>query len=825
MSDASLSRIERWLHAHERQWRGVLQAIAWITLVSGAGMMLMPGTLLALLDAGTDPTSRHTFGIEGMFMVLFGGLLLHGLRRPRENGVALLWGGVQKLAACGAVTLGVLRGVFSPLALTVSVFDLLSGVAVLGYLAVLRREQRTQVAHRTGAFTASGAVTEPLGMCAPGVGLPPTGRPRPGPARAPHADAHLSRDSRRVSEIDTEGVETHRIRGVGFVSGMDTEGVETHRNREAGAVSGMDTGGVETRRIEEARSATGMDDTGVEAHRAGDSRPAPVVGAGVAGAPLSRQFQGGASETEPPSSRAMPLSLTSHRKRSLILAGGGMRVAWQAGVLRALTDAGLTFQHGDGTSGGIINLAMLLSGLSPPEMCERWRTLRVKDFVSFVSPEQYLRAWKMEAMGDADGIVQRVFPHLGIDVGAIRAHAGMEGTFNVCDFTRKTNEVIPHAQVDLDLLVAGISLPIFMPPVRKNGAVYTDSVWIQDANLLEAVRRGADELWVLWCIGNTRTYERGLFHQYVHMIEMSANGALFAQLEQIRDLNARIRAGEEVLGHREPIAVHLIKPERPLPLDPDFYAGHITAASLIDMGYSDAWRYLAVASDRGLPLTPEMTQMTEPASDLTFRETMSGPLALGVADPVAGAHQGRETPFTMHCTISVDDMDAFLQDDSHAARLVAHVSYPPLGGDLPVRQGSFNLFRASDDPNTRIMSYGLRFEANGKEYYLEGTKTIHDDRGPDLWRDTTRLYSQLHEGPDARGPVVGAGVLKLGVGQLLKLITSMRSAREGTEGVKAVARFGQFFLGTLWDLYAPRARKEAPEPPGAERTSDTPAAV
>ncbi|MCY1019437.1 patatin-like phospholipase family protein [Pyxidicoccus sp. MSG2] len=717
----------RWLQAHERQWRWVIQAIAWVTIVSGAGMIVMPGTLLALLDAGTDLTSRHTFGIEGMFMVLFGSLLLHGMKSPRENGAAVLWAGVQKVAAFGAVSLGVLRGVFSPLALTVAVFDLLSGVVVLGYLAFLRREQQASVAGRPGTLTASGAVTEPLGMSAPGVGVPPSGRPRPMPV---------------------------------------------------------------------------------------------VPGASVADASIT--------EARPPEdARPLPPFTASGRKRSLILAGGGMRVAWQAGVLRALSDAGLTFQHGDGTSGGIINLAMLLSGLSPKEMCDRWRTLRVKDFVSFVSPEKYLRAWKMEAMGDADGIVQHVFPHLGIDVEAIRAHEGMEGTFNVCEFTRKTNEVIPHTQVDRDLLVAGISLPIFMPPVRRAGAIYTDSVWIQDANLLEAVRRGADELWVLWCIGNTPAYERGVFRQYVHMIEMSANGALFAQLAQIDDLNARIRAGEVVMGHREPISVHLIKPERPLPLDPDFYAGHITAASLIDMGYSDACRYLAVAGDRGLPLTPEMTQMTEPAPDLTFRETMSGPLALGVTDPVAGAHQGKDSAFTMHCTISVDDMDAFISDATHAARLVAHVSYPPFGEDLPVRQGYFNLFRSGDDPNTRLMTYGLRFDANGKEYYLEGTKTIHDDRGPDLWKDTTRLYSQLHEGPDARGPVVGAGVLKLGVGQLLKLISSMRSAREGTEGLRAVGRFGRLFLGTLWDLYAPRARKEEPEraPEGAERGQEPTANV
>ena len=35
-------------------------------------------------------------------------------------------------------------------------------------------------------------------------------------------------------------------------------------------------------------------------------------------------------------------------RRALILAGGGMRVSYQAGVLRALAEAGLHFLHGDG---------------------------------------------------------------------------------------------------------------------------------------------------------------------------------------------------------------------------------------------------------------------------------------------------------------------------------------------------------------------------------------------------------------------------------------------------------------------------------------------
>ncbi|MDC0709961.1 patatin-like phospholipase family protein [Stigmatella sp. ncwal1] len=655
----------------ERGLHWALKAIGAITLISGAVQIIAPSFELRLLGTQPSPASVHFFGTIGMFMVLFGGLLLHVLRQPQENRDAFVWVALQKLGAAYAVAWGVTRDIFSPITLGVAGFDLLSALLILGYLQTLRAPQRP--------------VASALLKTAPRTPSPP---PEPSPARPP-------------------------------------------------------------------------------------ASPPP-------------------DET---------------RRRSLILAGGGMRVAWQAGALRAFHEAGIHFAHGDGTSGGIMNLAMMLSGQLPEEMCGRWRTLRIQDFVSFRSPEKYLKAWDMEALGDADGIVHHVFPHLGIDVDAIRANTTMEGSFNICDFTRKTNEAIPHDQVDLDILVAGISLPIFMPPVRKAGTLYLDSVWIQDANLLEAVRRGADELWVLWCIGNTSTYRTGVFPQYVHMIELSANGALLAQLERIQEINDRIRAGETVHGHQRPIVVHLIKPERPLPLDPDLYAGHITADTLIDQGYADAWRYLSTRTGQGLPLTPEITQMKAFPPSLTFRETMSGALALGETEPLAGAGKGRSTPFTFHATISVDDMEAFVRDPEHSALLVAHISYPPFGNDIPVKQGSFNLFKAGDDPKTRLMTYGMAFEHQGREYYLAGTKTIRDDRGADLWRDTTRLYCRLHEGSDERGAVVGAGVLKLTLGQLLKLVSSMRSSLEGNEGREAVLRFGQFFLGTLWDVYAPMAQK------------------
>jgi predicted acylesterase/phospholipase RssA len=337
-------------------------------------------------------------------------------------------------------------------------------------------------------------------------------------------------------------------------------------------------------------------------------------------------------------------------RRSLVLAGGGMRVAWQAGVLRALAEDGIRFAHGDGASGGTINLAMLLSGLTAEEMCDRWATLDVKDFVSLLPLRRYLRGPAQLGYGDADGLVRKVFPHLGIDVERIRAARGLDGTFNVVEYGSKTNHAIPHTEIDLDLLVAGVSLPIMMPPVPARGGLWTDSVWIKDANVLEAAARGAEEIWLLWCIGNTGVYRKGVLNQYVHMIELSANGSLGEELAQLARLP-------------RPPVLHVVKPEYPIPLDPDFYRGRISARALVAMGYRDARRVLA---DRApAPLDAAATRMRDPGRAVAFTESWRG------------------ASVRAELRVEIPDLDAF---DGTAA-VSGWVRTP--AGAVPVASGTF----------------------------------------------------------------------------------------------------------------------------------------
>ncbi len=315
------------------------------------------------------------------------------------------------------------------------------------------------------------------------------------------------------------------------------------------------------------------------------------------------------------------------QKRSLILAGGGMRLAYQAGVLIALEESGVSFNHVDGTSGGIFNAGMLASGLNAHQIAQRWRQLDIKHFMSARPLKSYFKPLNMMGYADADGIRNKIFPSLGIDVERINRFAAGDITFNVCNFSDKSIESIPHDKVKEDHLIAGVSLPIVMPAIEIDGQWYSDAVWIKDANLMEAVKRGADELWLVWAIGNTATYLPGALNQYVHMIEMSANGGLLEEYARIKMINAQIAEGKPAYVQKKPLTLFVIKPEFPLPLDPDLFFHKIDARSLINMGYTDAKKTIKSMPLEGVALNTETTKMKDPGIRLNIRNQFHGQLS------------------------------------------------------------------------------------------------------------------------------------------------------------------------------------------------------
>ena len=480
-----------------------------------------------------------------------------------------------------------------------------------------------------------------------------------------------------------------------------------------------------------------------------------------------------------------------------------MRVAYQAGAVQALHEAGLRFSFADGTSGGTMNLAALLSGIAPVQLGARWRSLDPSGFVSLRSPRAYRRFSTLTALGDFDGLRQRVFPHLGIDIERINAATGIDAAFNVCRFDDKIVVPVSHKVLGLPLLLAGVSLPLLTPPVDFDGRTWTDAVWIKDSNMIEAVKKGANELWIVWCIGNTPKYLPGLLNQYVHMIEMSAVGALNAELDMIADLNDAIGRGERPYGHDRPIVVHVVKPKYPIPLDPDYLAGKVTGGALVDQGFADASSYLRGRRDKGVPATAKATRMEAPGAGLSFRETMSGHIAFGETDPKSAVRSHAAVPIALIATINIRDIDAFVREPEHRGEMAAHLYCPRLGGILPATRTNFQLFSPTGDAARTEMVYETGFRREGRHYFFSGRKSVVRGTPLRLWRDTTTLFVRVHRGEDRGAPVVAAGVLRLGVFDLLALLATVhsRDAPGARARIATVARFAAFFAAQLWATY------------------------
>jgi predicted acylesterase/phospholipase RssA len=498
----------------------------------------------------------------------------------------------------------------------------------------------------------------------------------------------------------------------------------------------------------------------------------------------------------------------------LILAGGGMKVGFQAGVLEVwLDEAGIDFDHADGASGGCFNLAMYCQGMSGKQIADNWRTL--DPFLPVdLNLEHYWRLAHAPSLFTYDGFRDRVLPFWGIDWEKIRGGSRL-GTFNVLNFSAKKLEVVPNDALTEDLLIAAVSLPMWFPPVEIDGQKYIDSVFITDANLEEAIRRGADEIWAIWTVSTKDEWRGGFLAQYFHIIEAIADTHFFTMWRRIERSNESIAAGGRgEFGRR--IDLKLLQAE--VPIHYLFNLSRDRMAEAVNLGVKTARDW---CQRNGVPLIRAGAIHDDESStartSLRFTEEMKGHAALGTSDPVDGEKKGKERKekLGVRLTIAVEDLDRFLVDPDHAASATGWIESPLIGGRRPA-EGHFNLLVHDDDPAVKQMRYRVFFtDPQGGTHTLTGVKNIHDDEGLDVWPDTTTLYVKLWEGrvesADDAGVPVGAGVIRIHWQDFLQQLTTFHTDGP-TPGhrIAALNRFGQFFFGKIWDVFLRRFADHGP---------------
>jgi predicted acylesterase/phospholipase RssA len=494
-------------------------------------------------------------------------------------------------------------------------------------------------------------------------------------------------------------------------------------------------------------------------------------------------------------------------KRSLILAGGGLKVGFQAGVLQVwLDEAGLQFDHADGASGGCFNLTMYCQGMTGKKIADNWRNL--DPFLPIdLNWEQYWRFLSARSLFTYDNFRQRVLPFWGVDWQQVRT--GRLGTFNLFNFSKKRLEVVTNDAMSEDHLVGSVSLPMWFPPVQIGGDTYIDAVYITDANVEEAIRRGADELWAIWTVSTRNEWRDGFVAQYFHIIETTADTNFFSIWRRIEESNRRIAQGEAGEFGRH-IELKLLQAEVPV-----HYLINLSKdrmAEAVNLGVKMARDWCAANNvplvNPGPPVPPPSPQPS--VTSLSFTEEMKGHVGRGEPDPVKGEKKGKteNTRLDVKFTLRIDDADAFITSPLHEARIAGTMTSPLIGGTQPVQQGTFNLLVQQADPRRKQMRYRVVcLDGSGQQVTMYGEKHVENDDGLDLWEDTTKLFVKVFEGVVPEGGesvaiVRGAGIIRIEPFDFLRQMTTFRAEGPTVAArLDALTRFGALFMGKLWDVY------------------------
>ncbi len=198
---------------------------------------------------------------------------------------------------------------------------------------------------------------------------------------------------------------------------------------------------------------------------------------------------------------------------------------------------------------------------------------------------------------------------------------------------------------------------------------------------------------------------------------------------------------------------------------------------------------------------------------------MKGFIAFGETDYDSGFKRGSTsgTFLMVDLTVKVNGVDRFITEPEHVASVEGHVECEELGGNLLVEKGVFNLFISEGDPTSKKMLYRLYFrDGTGRPLTLSGFKLIRDDHRFDVLNDTTTLFTRILRGhveseDEAHAEIVASGIIRIHFLDFLKQLTTFRvEAQNGFDKAAVLARFGVFFLGKLWDVYAQQVLSYGP---------------
>lgn len=277
----------------------------------------------------------------------------------------------------------------------------------------------------------------------------------------------------------------------------------------------------------------------------------------------------------------------------LVLAGGSVKGAFQAGVIKALFEKGYQPDAIYGVSAGSLNAAYLVNQfgqqanahlpISYPQAAQDlwdfWE-LRITHPESLSKPFNLFElGWsaltkKFKGLVDTSplrDLLQDVLQSrnlsaspVGLKVGAVNV---LDGAMHYVD---------PSFENFQEYLLASSAVPILMPVVKINGEKrksYLDGGLRDVAPLQKAIQDGATEVVVIAC--HTEMIEGGDFD----------SGDLLALVDRVMDIAVNEILNADLRMQRSEVKLRIIRPSQPLSIDIQHFT-KMDIRRMLEMGYA-----------------------------------------------------------------------------------------------------------------------------------------------------------------------------------------------------------------------------------------------
>ena len=308
------------------------------------------------------------------------------------------------------------------------------------------------------------------------------------------------------------------------------------------------------------------------------------------------------------------------RRRVFILGGGASLGAHQVGAIKRLVEHGITPDAIVGSSIGVINACLYVSGgvenmeqawMSFPSVAKMFRpSLRDNPISgrSLFSMEPFAEA--IEKFIDFDKVhlspIELSFILLNLSRG--------EGQF----FSNRSAESPAELR---KLSRAGYAIPVLFPPVRHRGEMYADGGFAWNVPLLQAIEMGATEIYVLAVVATALPFKRS-FRGMPDLL-MRLTDVMWRTIGNIGFVTTRIEADGTYRG----IPVTVIQPTeelagfKPMAL---LSTSRPRTQKLISTGYRDTTRELARRERAQRNRKGEQNTQFQPEVEPAFRHEVAG---------------------------------------------------------------------------------------------------------------------------------------------------------------------------------------------------------